>query len=263
MIFIALGVTGVLLIRLTAEKLKAWTDRRFFREEYNAEQILSDLSEEVRTMIETKPLLEMVSNRISQSLHVPQVALLLKNGNTFQPAYALGYETAPLVSLTETDKTIEKLKTNEPFVIYQDEKDSWINEGIQAGERESLQKLNSQLLLPVGAKNGLSGVISLSPKLSESPYTPTDLRLLKSVAAQTGLALENSRLTETIVAETAQREQEKARFAIVEAENERRAKELEGARQLQLSMLPKKLPQIPNLEIAAFMKPATEVGGDY
>ncbi len=28
-------------------------------------------------------------------------------------------------------------------------------------------------------------------------------------------------------------------------------------------MLPKKLPVIPNLEIAAYMKPATEVGGDY
>jgi serine phosphatase RsbU (regulator of sigma subunit) len=47
------------------------------------------------------------------------------------------------------------------------------------------------------------------------------------------------------------------------AENERRAKELEEARELQLSMLPKKLPEIPNLEIAAYMKPATEVGGDY
>jgi serine phosphatase RsbU (regulator of sigma subunit) len=46
-------------------------------------------------------------------------------------------------------------------------------------------------------------------------------------------------------------------------EYERRAQELEEARQLQLSMLPKKLPDIPNLEIAAYMKPATEVGGDY
>lgn len=47
------------------------------------------------------------------------------------------------------------------------------------------------------------------------------------------------------------------------AENERRAEELEEARQLQLSMLPKKLPQLPNIDIAAYMKPATEVGGDY
>jgi serine phosphatase RsbU (regulator of sigma subunit) len=54
-----------------------------------------------------------------------------------------------------------------------------------------------------------------------------------------------------------------ARLPKVEAENARRAKELEEARQLQLSLLPKKLPQISNLEIAAFMKPATEVGGDY
>jgi serine phosphatase RsbU (regulator of sigma subunit) len=47
------------------------------------------------------------------------------------------------------------------------------------------------------------------------------------------------------------------------AENERRARELEEARQLQLSMLPKNVPQLPNLEIAAYMKPAAEVGGDY
>lgn len=60
-----------------------------------------------------------------------------------------------------------------------------------------------------------------------------------------------------------EREKEKVIFTIIEAENERRAQELEEARQLQLSMLPKKLPQIPNLEIAAYMKPAAEVGGDY
>ena len=49
----------------------------------------------------------------------------------------------------------------------------------------------------------------------------------------------------------------------LQIENERKTKELEEARQLQLSMLPKKLPQLPNLEIAAFMRTATEVGGDY
>ncbi len=47
------------------------------------------------------------------------------------------------------------------------------------------------------------------------------------------------------------------------SENERRAKELEEARQLQLSMLPKKLPNLPHLDIAAYMKTASEVGGDY
>ncbi len=62
---------------------------------------------------------------------------------------------------------------------------------------------------------------------------------------------------------SAQKIEQEKQSAELRAENERRAKELEEARQLQLSMLPNKLPQLPNLEIAAYMKPATEVGGDY
>ena len=58
-------------------------------------------------------------------------------------------------------------------------------------------------------------------------------------------------------------EQRKAQLALLQAENQRKTKELEEARQLQLSMLPKSLPQLPNLDIAVYMKTATEVGGDY
>ncbi len=53
------------------------------------------------------------------------------------------------------------------------------------------------------------------------------------------------------------------RAQLAETENERKTKELEEARQLQLSMLPKQIPQLPNLNIAVYMKTATEVGGDY
>ena len=58
-------------------------------------------------------------------------------------------------------------------------------------------------------------------------------------------------------------EKRKAQFALLEAENKRKSEELEEARQLQLSMLPKDLPNLPNLDIAVYMKTATEVGGDY
>lgn len=54
-----------------------------------------------------------------------------------------------------------------------------------------------------------------------------------------------------------------AQARAIEAENQRKTKELEEARKLQLSMLPKEIPQIPNLDIAVYLKTATEVGGDY
>jgi len=50
---------------------------------------------------------------------------------------------------------------------------------------------------------------------------------------------------------------------LLEAEFNQKKKELEEARDLQLSMLPRELPQLPNLDIAVYMKTATEVGGDY
>lgn len=54
-----------------------------------------------------------------------------------------------------------------------------------------------------------------------------------------------------------------AQAIVMQAENDRKTEELEEARQLQLSMLPKELPALQNLDIAVYMKTATEVGGDY
>lgn len=54
-----------------------------------------------------------------------------------------------------------------------------------------------------------------------------------------------------------------AQAQALEAEHHRKTQELEEARQLQLSMLPKNLPQLPHLRVAAYMRTATEVGGDY
>ena len=63
--------------------------------------------------------------------------------------------------------------------------------------------------------------------------------------------------------ERARIKESEMRVQIAEAENERKTKELEEARDLQLSMLPKDLPNLPNLDIAVYMQTATEVGGDY
>jgi serine phosphatase RsbU (regulator of sigma subunit) len=58
------------------------------------------------------------------------------------------------------------------------------------------------------------------------------------------------------------REQEIER-RLLEADNARKTRELEEARKLQLSMLPKCLHNFPGVDICFYMEPATEVGGDY
>lgn len=58
-------------------------------------------------------------------------------------------------------------------------------------------------------------------------------------------------------------QQQELERRLLEVDNKRKTAELEEARRLQLSMLPKKVPLIPGLEACFYMKTATEVGGDY
>ncbi len=51
--------------------------------------------------------------------------------------------------------------------------------------------------------------------------------------------------------------------SFLKAENERKNSELKAASDLQQSLLPKKNPKRPDLDIATFIRSSTEVGGDY
>jgi len=95
----------------------------------------------------------------------------------------------------------------------------------------------------------LLGILSLGPKQSDAPFSTGDLRLLNSVAIQTGLALENSRLAAEVASEVAQRE--------------RMNRELEIAREVQERLFPQEIPLFPSIDYAGTCRPALGVGGDY
>jgi phosphoserine phosphatase RsbU/P len=248
----ALGLIAVFTIRRLAEKLRTWTDRRFFREAYNAEHVLSELSDQVRSMVETRPLIETVATRISETLHIPQVAVLLGGNGPYRPAFALGYGTPPDVSFPLGTGTVKVLQAQkEPTRVYFDDPGSWLyrDPEINEQDRTALADLRAELLLPLSTRDQLLGFISLGPKRSDEPYSGTDVRLLKSVAAQTGLELENARLMSAIAEEVAQRE--------------RLNREVEIAREVQERLFPQTLPPIMGIEYAGACRPALGVGGDY
>jgi len=252
LVAISLGVTAIFTIRRGAEKLRSWTDRHFFREAYDIEQVLSDLGDHVRSIVETRPLIQTVAERISDTLHIPRIAVLLGTGASYRPAYALGFATVPDVSFPPTAGTVRLLQeAKEPERVYFDDPESWIyrEPNVAEEERTKLAQLDSELLLPLNARDKLLGFISLGRKRSDEPYSGTDVRLLKSVAAQTGLALENARLMSAIADEVAQRE--------------RLNREVEIAREVQERLFPQKLPPIAGIDYAGACRPALGVGGDY
>jgi sigma-B regulation protein RsbU (phosphoserine phosphatase) len=242
-----LGV--VLLVRKTRKRTLLWVDRRFFREAYNAEQILEELSDTVRSIAGEERMIDTVARRISESLHVSNFAALMHADREFRPVYCLGFECSPSLTLPAECKVVDVVKqASEPPQIYFDRQDNWIHTASEL-ELVTLKALNAQLLLPVGTKENLVGILSLGPKLSEEPYSRSDVRLLRSVALQTGLAIENARLTKAVATEMAERE--------------KMNREMEIAREVQERLFPQRLPAIAGIDYSGACRPALGVGGDY
>ena len=249
------GIVGLFMAFrfILSKKLQGWIDLKFFREAYSAEQVMYDLSEEARNFTETAPLLETVTERIGSTLHVERIAIFLRYGDSFrlQTAHGLmmGEDEGPGVVLEGNSTTISTLTREKgPATVYQDDPQSWLMEAT-AGERAALRDLNTELLVPLPGRNRLVGVMALGPKRSEEPYSRSDRQLLQSVASQTGLALENAELLQSLAAEGAQRE--------------RMGREIEIAREVQERLFPQTIPVVAGIDLAGHCRPAQGVGGDY
>ncbi len=117
-----------------------------------------------------------------------------------------------------------------------------------------------QVLVALSSFGAVLGVYKWRVRAIQSRTKRLELLIADRTEEVTEKNAELARLLDD--AEVARAETELA-YKLLEIENARKTSELDEARLLQLSMLPKHLPQIPNLDIAFFMRTATEVGGDY
>jgi len=107
-------------------------------------------------------------------------------------------------------------------------------------------RIRSVMCAPLCGQDGKAfGVIQLDTQDRSKKFTEDDLKLLVGVANQASVALENAKLHEDLVA------------------RERLKRDLELAKEVQTSFLPKHLPTVGGYEFFAHYEPAQEVGGDY
>ena len=104
----------------------------------------------------------------------------------------------------------------------------------------------SWLGVPMIVGDQVTGILSLQNVDRENAFDDADVRLLQTLAASMSVALENARLWE----------QEQLYRKALE-------REFEIGREIQASFLPETLPQPPGWEIAAMLKSAREVSGDF
>lgn len=226
---VALGIAIGVLSRRLVEIAGRWIDRRFFREQYKADRLLAELAREAGEVSDRDRLRALVTTRIGEALHADPVHLI--TGDTAQYAGVL--------SRLSRDRA--------PLALDRRRPPAWLTT-LDHAEASRILDLRSELILPVARQDRLMGFLSLGPRRSDQPYSPSDVAVLESVASQTALSLDNAALNETVARETASRE-------IID-------RELQIAKEVQGRLLPRSAPSIPGLDIAGLCVPAREVGGD-
>ncbi len=113
----------------------------------------------------------------------------------------------------------------------------------------AMREAGIKMVVPLVSQGELIGILNLGPRLSEQEYSSDDRKLLDDLASQAAPAVRVAQLV---------REQQKEA-----QQRERIEQELKVATLIQQTLLPKSEPDLPGYDIAAFYKPAREVGGDF
>jgi GAF domain-containing protein len=185
---LAVSITLMLVALLLSRRaLLSAIDRRFFRDHYDARQILVNLVERSQSLHSARDVTNLLVAEVGRALHLERVALLMldDSGDTLGDSQGrvrplslsgplgaiLSGSRAPLdVDLSSAGSALSRLPE---------------------GEREWLADAGARLIVPLfGARDTPIGVLVLGDKRSEQPFTQEDKRLMIAVAASSALALE-------------------------------------------------------------------------
>lgn len=183
---LAVGLAGVLIA--TRRRAFAALDRRFFREEYDAQRILSALVDKSRRAGSARELAEVINRELDAALHLESVAAYGRDplSGHFRapggglPALAPGSALAVLLGGSPEPLDVDLEDARSPL------------RRLPETEKQWLADLGTVLLVPLlGSEGTLIGFLSLGPKKSELPFSRADRELLGAVAAAGALTLEN------------------------------------------------------------------------
>jgi serine phosphatase RsbU (regulator of sigma subunit) len=119
-------------------------------------------------------------------------------------------------------------------------------------------QLRAGLHVPLVAQNQHVGLMIVHTTL-KARFAPAEVALLYSFANQAALSIQRARLVDELREKIAMLEQAQAGLVA----KERLEREMELAREVQQSVLPRVFPPVPGFAFAARNAPARQVGGDF
>ncbi len=190
------GRPGLVLIVLTAggflasmfrRRLLTGLDRRFFREQYNAHEILNKLMREIKPARPRVEIAAKVSAAVDSALHLESVSLLVMDAT----AAVLAAPAQSIRPLSRHARIVTDFLSRDQLLdVDWTRDDSWVRT-IPDAEMEWLIEADARLVIAVrSSKDMLLGALVLGGKRSELPFSKEDRSLLGDIAKAVGEAIE-------------------------------------------------------------------------
>ena len=248
--FPILFTIGIILVFNPLHRyIQNFVDRVFFRKEYNAGEIIDRIGNAVTHLMEVPQILQMLVRTFMEDmfLETSSVMLTTPDGKQFKVMLAGGTQRESIEGqvIDRESPLLKIIDDQKKEITRYDLMENPRYKKLYEPGKSHFDDLDASLMIPLLYQDEVIGTFNLGEKKSGKPFNRDDIELLRNLANQGAIAIENARLFEENL------------------EKQRMEEELNIARDLQMSMLPATCPEIEGLQIAASSTPAMEVGGDF
>ncbi|MBK9089650.1 MAG: SpoIIE family protein phosphatase [Holophagales bacterium] len=236
----AFGLAVVLLFDPLRRRMQAIVDRVFFRDRADFQAAFLDMSRQVVAQLDRGKMQQLLTERTADLLRLTRLDLLTprpEDGALSDPRR--GEEALPVGAALG-----RMLADRDAPIVLRDLDPASLDPASRSFLKTQLGR-GVRLLVPVATRGRLLGVLAAGAKKSEEEFHREDLDHLATIANQGALGLEVAALHEQLT-----------RRAEVE-------RDLEIARDIQMSLFPRELPKIAGIELYGVSIPAKVVGGDF
>jgi signal transduction histidine kinase len=169
------------------DMVQRFIDRRLFQAAYDAEQALEEASASMTALLDRDSIVERLKATLEATLRPAAGTVLLAEEDDRAYLPHAGWGEPAFAALGDDHPLLAELAAGAPVAATAN------SAPLDTRVSAALGAIGAELAVPITIQGRVIGVLLLGRKRADTAYTARDLRLLKTLANQSAIALENAR----------------------------------------------------------------------
>jgi signal transduction histidine kinase len=194
---ILMVMAAVILYDPVKDRFFVLANRYFFSTYYDTRKVISDISENLRSLLDTEKIYDYIQKRLGEAFHFTAFGVLSydENKKEYRVIYNQGFDGGNKKFSRGGKKLYQDfIDKNHPIVV--EEVKNMHKSGHVRKMIDYLEKMGVEVVAPLNSQDKNVGLLVFGPKESGDMYNEEDLEVIKIISSQAAVTIENARLYE-------------------------------------------------------------------